>query len=197
MRAISSQVLSAFTLRDKGAWLSMLYSMVGNGAVYAAQTALKAHLMFGNNEEKRKQYIERTLTPSRIFIAGILRSSIGTPLSFAVDAYEGAFGTQSIRNTVNRYFDPTDETKIRSANVDPIRMAGGVVSQAPAFDSTIAQPIKAGVGIVNLSEGRANKRDLNNVLQVATNNWIPFMALQSAYVEGSGLPEKRPKKQKE
>lgn len=76
-------------------------------------------------------------------------------------------------------------------------MAGRGVSQAPAFDSTIAQPIKAGVGIVNLADGRANKKDLNNVLQVATPNWIPFMAAQSAYVEGSGLPEKRPKKQKE
>ena len=76
-------------------------------------------------------------------------------------------------------------------------MAGRVVAQAPAFDSTVAQPIKAMTGIVNLSEGRANKRDLNNVLQMATNNWIPLMAVQSAYVEGSGLPEKRPKKQKE
>ena len=126
-----------------------------------------------------------------------MRSSIGTPLSFGVDAYEGVTGSQSIRNTVNRYFDPTDETKTRSANVAPTMMAGRVASQAPAFDSTIAQPIKAMSGIVNLSEGRANKRDLNNVLQVATPNWIPFMALQSAYVEGSGLPEKRPKKQKE
>ena len=153
--------------------------------------------MFGDNEEKRKQYIERTLSPSRIFIAGLLRSSIGTPLSFGVDMYEGVTGSQSIRNTVNRYFDPTDETKTRSANVDPIMMVGRAASQAPAFDSTIAQPIRAMSGIVNLSEGRANKRDLNNVLQMATNNWIPFMALQSAYVEGSGLPEKRPKKQKE
>lgn len=197
MRAVSSQVLSAFTLRDKGAWMSMLYSMVGNGAVYATQTTLKAHLMFGDNEEKRKQYIERTLSPSRIFIAGLLRSSIGTPLSFGVDMYEGVIGTQSIRNTVNRYFDPTDETKTREANLDPSMMAGRVVSQMPSFDSTIAQPIKAMTGIVNLSEERANKKDLNNVLQVVTPNWIPFMALQSAYVEGSGLPEKRPKKQKE
>lgn len=198
MRVINSQFLGAFTRKDKGAYLTIMYSMLANGLIYTMQTSLKANLMFGDNETKRQEYLKERLNPAMIGASAFLRSSIGTLPSIGLDMVEVFTGSQvgrNIRNSLSTtYFEGAKQTAEKRASGTMQYAIGNAVARTPAIDSTIGQLSRAGAGAYNLYNGKGTKKDLDDIFSLFNTNFIPAKALQSYIIENNiltTLPDKR------
>ncbi|WP_251454832.1 glucosaminidase domain-containing protein [Veillonella intestinalis] len=117
----------------------LMSTALSNGAVWATSVFFNSYKYFGDNEEKRQAYLDKTLTPERLIATGLMRSSVLSGLSFANDGYEMFAGGTSNRTTVDRM--PESDNPYYN-----------IITQFPAVQSAY----RAFNGITSVPEAMAN-----------------------------------------
>lgn len=183
-KVMNSQLARVLTHREMDDWLSLMWSMATNAKVYAALTMGKAWAYYANDEGKRNQYLDQTMSLERLGAAAFLRSNMGTAASPLSDAYEIWTGAPTFRTTVDSH---ERITRDRTAS-DRI---GDAVSQFPAFRAaTDLYAAGESVGRLALSD-RATQRDLKNLFRLLPlQNSIPMLRAAEFMMDESELPEK-------
>lgn len=186
LKSMNSQAARMLTHREWDDAFSLMFSMMTNTAVYAGLAHGKAWAYFGDNEGARKEYLDRALSLERLAMAGVVRSSAGTALSFGMDAYEAATGSQSFRTTVTR--DP----KIKKIQEPTFKDAmGNTVAQLPA--------VRAGTDAVEGIHSayklafaqKASQQDIKQIFNtLPLKNFPPMIRLSESLADKSGLPVK-------
>lgn len=98
--ATNGHLMRALSNPTKSALMMTLSTALSGGLIWAVRTALMANANMP--EDKRKAYLEKTLTPENLIRAGIFRGSLTGALSPLNDGYEALTGASTIRTTVNR-----------------------------------------------------------------------------------------------
>ena len=135
MRATHSQTLRAVFNHELDDVMSTIFGVATNAAAVATVAYMRGWAMFGDNEYKRKEYLDKYLN-NKLAIAGLLRSPIGgSLLSTPNDLLEATglspLGMPTLRTTVNR--------KQTNKNIleDPKGSIGGLITQLPAVDTAL------------------------------------------------------------
>lgn len=182
MRAANSQVLRALTEREFEDVVAAAYSSATNSLAYVGITYAKANMLYGNDESKRKKYLEKMLSPKRIALAALLRGMYtGALLSTPNDIYEAFTGGQSFRTTVDRSYDFFKSTENRDAE----DIVGSVIGQSPAI-SSMFDVYKTGQAAVKavLPGQQVTQRDARHVLNMLPlmGSFIPLMSWREAMI---------------
>lgn len=183
MRAINDQTLRALTSREADDALAALYSMGTNLLTYAALTEARAYAMYPEDEGKRKEFLEKQLTPGRLALAAFTRGALtGSILSVGMDAYEAFTGTPMFRTTVdNTYRNYNNNTDIdaKSMNRAFLDRLGGIAQQIPTV-GTAGRIIEAIGGAYSLASGNGSTRDLDAVIRsMPIGSWVGTTYLSS------------------
>jgi hypothetical protein len=121
-----------------------------------------------------------------IGLAGFLRGSAGTALSFGLDAYEALTNSPSFRTTVSR---SPKEPKITQPT--PKEAIGSVIAQLP--------PIRSATDLVGAADSayklgfaqRKSQQDIKELFRILPfQNSFPMIRLSEMMAEKSGLPKK-------
>jgi hypothetical protein len=184
LKTMNSQAARMLTHREIDDGMAFMFSMTTNSAVYVGLANAKAWAYFGDNEGARKQYLDRALAPERIAMAGLLRGSVGTALSFGTDAYEALTGSQSFRTTVSR--DPRIKQVQEPTPKDAI---GNAIAQLPPVRSA-TDLVGAGHSAYRLAFAqKASQQDIKQLFRVMPlQNAPPMIRLSEMIADTSGLP---------
>lgn len=178
MRSTHSQTLRTLSNGECDDYLAWVYSSMVNTGLVAGLAYGKAWALHSDNENKRKQFLERSLSFENLARSFIVRSSHGSILSPLNDLAEaGGVFDNSIRTTVDR-------TKF--ANSDAMTV-GKVLTQLPAVDAALDLR-DAGL---SLADGQITQKDLRQLLELCPmQNFIPMMYLREELVKNSNFPRK-------
>jgi hypothetical protein len=192
MKVMNGQLARIMTHHEIDDVVSLMLSMATNTMVYAGLTHAKAWARFSDDEGKRQEYLEDRLSPQNLARAALLRSVLGTGLSFGQDIYEATTGSQSFRTTVDRSSQFSKRPQERSFG----QMAGDFISQFPAVraGTSIADTAYTGYKAVKQTvtdRPEVSKGDLRDVFRTfPLQNWLPMVKLTETLVDESDLPNK-------
>lgn len=136
MRATHSQTLRAVFNHELDDVMSTIFGVATNAAAVATVAYMRGWAMFGDNEYKRKEYLDKYMNPTALAYAGVVRSPIGgSAFSASNDIAEAIglnpFGMPTIRTTVNR------RQQNKNLFEDPKGSIGGLIAQLPAVDTAL------------------------------------------------------------
>lgn len=188
LRAVNAQTFRMMTACDLDDALNAMLSMFTNAGGFG----LKALATYGamkaiGGDEKAEDYYNRMITSENFIRAGIMRSVIFTPLSFANDILEaGGFVDTTTRTTVTRgsYGQPQEFGDY----------VGNIVAQMPA----VQQAGKL-FDIANFArheyQDDTTKRDFKKFIQAfpLPNHIISTAILNKYLIDSVDYPDKRPK----
>jgi hypothetical protein len=195
LKAINGQTLRALTSREIDDGLAALFSMGTNTLVYAGLTKGRAMAYFPNDEAKQQEYLDARLTPGKLAGAALLRGVItGSALSFGMDAYEAATGSQSFRTTVDR--TAQFKGKQQEGLKEPKDALGDSLAQLPAARASFGSAYTGyKVGKSYLETNQLTQRDLKELYRLLPlQNFLPMVYISSMLVEETGLPKDKLKK---
>lgn len=189
LRALNGQTMRAVTAGDFDDAIATGMSIASNLGAYMARAGLTygAYKASGM-DEYAEEYYRKMFDEMQLARVAAFRSAIlGTPASFGNDIYEALTGAPSIRTTVDR-------SVRRPKDRDEGDVAGSIASQMPAVKDTLGALLTWYYVGDHFNDGDATKGDLKKLLRtIPIPNFIPFMTVLDNIVEGSGLPDKRPK----
>lgn len=171
--------------REREDFVLLMTTALSNGVVWASSVFFNSFKFYGNDEEKRQAYLEKTLTPERLLMTGLLRSSVLSGLSFANDVWEMVNGGTSNRTTVDRM--PESDSILYN-----------FISQFPAIQSAY----RAGNGVASVPEYVANlmankEADSDPLTRLfPIDRWIPLKGILSIMADQADI-EKRQKKERQ
>lgn len=191
LRSINAQTMRAMTAGDKDDLYSALLSMVTNTMVYGARAAMTYEAMkLSGADEKAEKYWDRMFSDGNLVRAIATRSAIiGSPLSFANDAYEAFGGDMSIRTTVD------NARRINKGDLTADETLGNVLGQLPAVKE-LSAPLDV-ANVISHAEGdKFTKRDLDTLTRLIP---IPRLFLLNTFIDKAtsevadslGIPEKK------
>ena len=136
MRATHSQTLRAVFNHELDDVMSTIFGVATNAAAVATVAYMRGWAMFGDNEYKRREYLDKYMNPTALAYAGVVRSPIGgSAFSASNDIAEAIglnpFGMPTIRTTVNR------RQQNKNLFEDPKGSIGGLIAQLPAVDTAL------------------------------------------------------------
>lgn len=160
----------------------LMSTALSNGVVWATSVFFNSYKYFGDNEEKRQAYLDKTLTPERLIATGLMRSSVLSGLSFANDGYEMFAGGTSSRTTVDRM--PESDNPWYN-----------IVTQFPAVQSAY----RAFNGITSVPEAMANlasnkEADYDPLMRLfPIDRYLPVKGVLSIFADQAEIESKRRK----
>lgn len=191
LRSINAQTMRAMTARDKDDLYSTLLGVVTNTMVYGARTFMTYEAMkLSGDDEKAQKYWDRMFSEGNLIRAIATRSAIiGSPLSFANDAYEAFGGDMSIRTTVD------NARRINRGDLTADEALGNVLGQLPAVKE-LSAPLDVANVISHAQGDKFTKRDLDTLTRLIP---IPRLFLLNTFIdkatsevaESMGIPEKK------
>lgn len=164
----------------------LMSTAIANGMVWATSVYFNSYKYFGDDEEKRQAYMEKTLTPERLLSTGLLRSSLLSGMSFANDAYEMFAGGTSSRTTVDRM--PESDN-----------MMYNFITQFPAVQSAY----RAFNGVASMPEAMANlmsnkEADFDPLLRLfPLDRYIPIKGALSIMADKADIEARKRKERKQ
>lgn len=198
LRTVNGQTMRALTNREMDDFLAAMFSMGTNMMVYAGLTQAKAYAYFPNDKGKREEYLEAQLAPERLAMAAFLRGTVtGSIAGFGWDAYEAAFGKQSLRTTVDR----TSQFQGKKAYGEPRDtgdVIGNVVEQFPGMRAATSLGQVGYIGYKAVHPDLdVTKKDVKTLVRsLPLSNYLPMAYLAGQLIDESRLPDKDPKKLK-
>ena len=198
LRTVNGQTMRALTNREMDDFLAAMYSMGTNMMVYAGLTYAKAYAYFPDDKGKRQDYLDAQLSPERLATAAFLRGVVtGSIAGFGWDAYEAAFGQQSIRTTVDR----TSQFQGKNIMTEPRDtgdVIGNLVEQFPGIRAATSLGQAGYTGYMALDPDEdVTKRDVRALMRtLPLSNYLPIAYLSGQLIDEANLPEKSSKKPK-
>ena len=185
MKAMNQQFMRALTSHERDDAMAALYSYATNTVSYYAMTVAKSYMYYPNDEQKRKEYMEKNGNMRTVLLSGLFRMSMTAPLSFASDAYEAATGNAMYRTTV-------DNTRnSRSSDDSWDKRASDIANQAPAI-GMVGRLYNAGQGAYHLATGDGTNKDIDRLIQaVPLGSYLGMSYMGSMIKEHYNLPERR------
>ncbi|MDT8900652.1 transglycosylase SLT domain-containing protein [Anaeroselena agilis] len=184
LRVMNSQLARVLTHREIDDWMSLMWSMATNAKVYAALTMGRAWSYYADDDGKRNQYLDRTLSLERLASAALIRSTIGGAASSLTDVYELYSGVPTFRTTVDR-------STSRPGNRDFSDMAGDAIAQLPGVRAATDIGVAAGSAGRLAFTDKATQKDLKNLFRLMPlQNSIPMLRAAEFMMDETGLPEK-------
>ena len=107
-KAFSRMALNSHLMRTMSHWeredtIQTLSTILSGGMLWAIRQRAQAEYMYGNDEKRKQNYMDKVFTADNIITAGLTRSSILSSLSFGDDARAILMGNGSTaRTTVDR-----------------------------------------------------------------------------------------------
>jgi len=180
---MNSQLARVLTHRELDDIFSLLWSMATNAKVYAALAVGRAWAYYADDEGNREKYLDQNLSLERLALAGLVRGTVGTALTFVPDALEVYTGAPTFRTTVER--------QANHPSRDFGDMAGDAVAQLPGVRAgTDLLSAGASAGRLAFTE-RATQRDLKSLFRLLPlQNSIPMLQAAEFMMDESGLPER-------
>lgn len=191
LRVMNSHLARMLTHRELDDSLALMWSMATNMGVYAILTNARAFAYFGDNEPKRRAYLEARLSPTELGKAAFFRSLVGTGLSFFEDIYEGATGSQSLRTTVDRTSQFTGSRQ-KGKPRDLSDAVGDVVTQFPVVRAAKGVAYDAPMTAYKaMFTDKLAQQDLKNLARTfPLQNFLPLAYITNMLVNDSNLPKK-------
>lgn len=121
--AVNQHVLRMLSRPEREHVVMTLATAIPAGIYWAMRERLKAEEKFKDKPMQKKAWIEEHLTPENIITAGLLRSSMGSGLGYAQDAYSILTGSDSMKTTVSSYADNDNPLERLVKNAPPIATA--------------------------------------------------------------------------
>lgn len=185
MRAMNQQFMRALTSRERDDAMAALYSYATNTMSYYAMTVAKSYVYYPNDEQKRKEYMDKYGDPRVVLASGLFRMSMASLASFGADAYEAATGNAMYRTTV----DNTRTTRSSEDSWD--KRVVDVAKQAPAL-GTFGRFYNASQGTYHLANGDGTSRDIDRLIQaLPLGSHLAMSYMGSMIKEEANLPDKR------
>ena len=188
LRAINGQTFRMMTARDVDDGLNAMLSMFTNAGGYGAKALATFWAMKATgDDEKAEDYYNRMLSSDNFIRAGVLRSAMFAPASFANDILEatGAVDTTT-RTTVTRgsYGQPQDMGDF----------VGNAVAQFPAIQQA-GKLYDIYNFLIHEQQDTANKRDFKKFMQAfpLPNHIISTAIINKFLIDNADYPDKRPK----
>lgn len=184
-RALNGHFGRMLTTRERDDAMSALITMGTSAFVYAARIGLMAELinLYGDYAGSQA-YLASRLTPENLMRAAIFRSSfLGTsPIANLNDFYEMATGAPTIRTTVT-----TKGQKINDAG----DIAGNIVRQLPAVQSTVGDALTIGKALGQLATDDFTQRSFQHAMNatIPFANFIPMQAALASIANNSFYPK--------
>ena len=189
LKAVNGQFMRAMSNRERDDIMAALYSMATNAASYYGLTVARSYALYPNDEEKRKEFMERQANPERLALAGFIRMSLLAPLSFASDAFEATTGTPMFRTTVDNSMRPKDPDW--STYSIGQRVGKGLSEQLPAV-ATAVRTAGAMTAGASLMTGNGTQKDIDDALRgLPLGTWYGLIAAGSLIKGDSTLPENK------
>ena len=193
MRANNSQTARALHSRDVDDALAFALSMISNVGAFAARNGAKiaALTALGHTGEAHR-IRDNYMNNAALAYAAFERSGFMSPLSTPNDLWEATTGAPTVRTTV------TDKPRQPVSLDNPAGAVGNFMSQTPSIETGWDTAVTPTYAAWNLAHSRASQRDLENLMNlVPIPNFIPYTQAVQTLAGMSGLPEKRPKQQKQ
>lgn len=205
LKAVNNQFMRALQQHEADDALAALFSMSTNAATYYALTLARSYAYYGDNEEKRQEYMARQGSLERVLLAGFTRMSLTAPLSFAMDGIEMMSGYSGFRTSVDntkkdfeaRQEDPWSPPKGMTQR-DFQSNVGRIANQLPAVNTVgkIAMSLHSGGRMIANAfsdNSTTSQRDVDNVIKgLPLSSWLGISAMNTLIQHNSGLPEKEP-----
>ena len=121
--AVNQHVLRMLSRPEREHVVMTLATAIPAGIYWAMRERLKAEEKYKDKPMQKKAWIEEHLTPENIVTAGLLRSSMGSGLGYAQDAYSILTGSDSMKTTVSSYADNDNPLERLVKNAPPIATA--------------------------------------------------------------------------
>ena len=121
--AVNQHVLRMLSRPEREHVVMTLATAIPAGIYWAMRERLKAEEKYKDKPMQKKAWIEEHLTPENIITAGLLRSSMGSGLGYAQDAYSILTGSDSMKTTVSSYADDDNPLERLVKNAPPIATA--------------------------------------------------------------------------
>ena len=121
--AVNQHVLRMLSRPEREHVVMTLATAIPAGIYWAMRERLKAEEKYKDKPMQKKAWIEEHLTPENIITAGLLRSSMGSGLGYAQDAYSILTGSDSMKTTVSSYADNDNPLERLVKNAPPIATA--------------------------------------------------------------------------
>lgn len=194
MRATHSQSLRVLSNRELDDYLSTIFGVATAIPCYAGLAYARAWAKYHDDDTKRKKYLDKYLSPSKVLYAGLMRSPIlGSPLSSVNDMLEmaGVSPAPTIRTTVNRYENP-------NFLENPSGAIGSAVAQLPAINTGVKMAkVPYDVANAMLTNDVYTEQDLQNFLStLPSQNHILSIYLREELADWLNLPKKNRKKKR-
>lgn len=184
--ALNSHLGRVLNNREREDFQMLMSTALSNGMVWATSVYFNSYKYFGDNEEKRQAYLERTLTPERLIETGLLRSSLLSGLSFANDAYEMFAGGTSNRTTVNRAPESDNMALNVLAQFPAMQSAYNVFNGATSTPDILATA---------MSKKEANFDPITNLFPL--DRYIPMKGVLSIMADKAELERKHKREREE
>ena len=193
MRANNSQTARALHSRDVDDALAFALSMISNVGAFAARNGAKIAALTALGQTDEAQRIrDNYMNNAALAYAAFERSGFMSPLSTPNDLWEATTGAPTVRTTV------TDKPRQPVSLDNPAGAVGNFMSQTPSIETGWDTAVTPTYAAWNLAHSRASQRDLENLMNLAPiPNFIPYTQAVQTLAGMSGLPEKRPKQQKQ
>jgi hypothetical protein len=185
MKAMNQQFMRALSSHELDDGMAALYSYATNAASYYAMTLAKSYMYYPNDEQKRKEYMDKYGNIQRVALSGIFRMSMAAPASFISDGWELATGQPMFRTTV----DNTRNTRSSDDSWD--KRTSDFLKQFPAVGA-LGRAYNAGQGVYHLATGDGTSKDIDKVIQAfPLGSHLAMSYLGSMIKEDANLPDKR------
>lgn len=190
LKAMNQQFMRALSSRERDDVMAALYSYATNTAAYYGMTVAKAYAFYPNDEQKRKEYLERNANPMKVALSGFFRMSMTAPMSFVADGWEMATGQSMYRTTV-------DNTRnVRDAADSWEKRVSDITNQAPAI-GTVGRLYNAAQSTKNLATGEGTTKDIDKVIQAfPLGQYLLMSRFAASWKDNSKLPDSKQKNNK-
>lgn len=197
LKAVNNQFMRALQQHEADDALAALFSMTTNAATYYALTYARSYAYYGDDEEKRLEYMAKQGSLERVLLAGFTRMSITAPVSFAMDGIEMLSGYSGFRTSVDntkKDFEAREEDPWSPPRGFTQRDAqanlGRIANQIPAIATGVKMKGLAN-GATRLMTGAGTQRDVDNVIKaLPLGSWVGMSGINTLIQHNSGLPEK-------
>lgn len=185
MKAMNQQFMRALSSWERDDAMAALYSYATNTLAYYGMTVAKAYAFYPNDEQKRKEYLERNASPMKVALSGLFRMSMTAPLSFASDMWEVTTGQSMYRTTVD------NSRNVRDASDSWDKRVSDAANQAPALGMA-GKIYNAAQGAKNLATGEGTEKDIDKlVASCPLGSYMAMSYFGAMTKESLNLPEKK------